>query len=260
MKAREELLIVEDVVVDYVSSAGIVRALDELSVAIPEGEFTCIVGPSGCGKTTLLYLMAGFVAPTRGRVLFRGKPVSGPGPERAVVFQEDSLMPWLTVQKNVAFGLKALGLGHGEVLKRVHGLLELTGLEEFRDAYPSQLSAGMRQRVAVARALALEPEVLLLDEPFAALDAMTRERMQEELVRIWQATGGTVVLVTHSIEEAVYLADRCIVLTSRPGKVAAELEIDLPRPRDRLGEDFWELRREVYEVLAGSSGKGAWRE
>ena len=161
-------------------------------------------------------------------------------------------MPWLTVEQNVGFGLRALGVDHGEALKRVHRLLELTGLEEFRQAYPSQLSAGMRQRVAVARALALEPQVLLLDEPFAALDAMTRERMQEELVRIWQATGGTIVLVTHSIEEAVYLADRCVVMTRRPGKVAAEFEVDLPRPRDRLGQELWQLRREVYEVLAAS--------
>jgi len=216
--------------------------LQNVSLAIHPGEFGCIVGGSGCGKTTLLRIVAGLETDFEGTVSLDGHRITGPSLERGVVFQEHRLLPWLTVRKNVAFGKtekdKAASSG-------VSHYLELVGLSEFADAYPHQLSGGMSQRVAIARALAGRPEVLLLDEPFAALDALTRTRMQEELLRIWQAQRTTVLLVTHDIEEAVFLADRIIVMSPQPGTVRRIVNVDLTRPRDRTGYDFAQIRKSV---------------
>jgi sulfonate transport system ATP-binding protein len=218
--------------------------LRNVSLTIHPGEFVCIVGGSGCGKTTLLRIVAGLETDFEGTVSLDGHRITGPSLERGVVFQEHRLLPWLTVRENVAFGKiekdKAASSG-------VSHYLELVGLSEFADAYPHQLSGGMSQRVAIARALAGQPEVLLLDEPFAALDALTRTRMQEELLRIWQAQRTTVLLVTHDIEEAVFLADRIIVMSPQPGTIRRIVNVDLTRPRDRAGYDFAQIRKSVLE-------------
>jgi len=219
-------------------------ALQNVSLTIHPGEFVSIVGGSGCGKTTLLRIVAGLETDFEGVVTLDASRITGPGLERGVVFQEHRLLPWLTVRDNVAFGktgqkkASSPGISH---------YLDLVGLSDFADAYPYQLSGGMSQRVAIARALAGQPEVLLLDEPFASLDALTRTRMQEELLRIWQAERTTVLLVTHDIEEAVFLADRVIVMSARPGTVRRVVHVDLPRPRERTGGAFSVVRKTVLE-------------
>lgn len=205
--------------------------LADASFAVSEGEFLAIVGPSGCGKSTLLRLLAGLIRPTSGAVLFRGQPVAAPRREIGLMFQRANLMPWRTVQGNIVLPLEIARLSAAEMAARASALISLVGLDGFADAYPSQLSGGMQQRVALARALIHEPAVLLLDEPFASLDALTRERMNAELMRICGLTGPTVVMVTHSIGEAVSLADRVLVVSPRPGRVRAEFQIPLPRPR-----------------------------
>ncbi len=223
-------------------------ALHGMSVAAAEGEFLAIVGPSGCGKSTLLRLLAGLLRPISGEVRFRGQPHTAPRREIGFVFQRANLMPWRTVVGNITLPLEIDGLSKAEREARARAQIELVGLEGFADAYPRQLSGGMQQRVALARALIHEPSVLLLDEPFGSLDALTRERMNAELLRIWNLRRPTVVMVTHSISEAILLADRVLVMSPRPGAVRAEFPVALPRPRD-LGitsaSEFLALTRAV---------------
>jgi ABC-type nitrate/sulfonate/bicarbonate transport system ATPase subunit len=229
--------------------------LRNLNLTIHPGEFVCIVGGSGCGKTTLLRIVAGLETDFEGSVSLDGRRISGPSLERGVVFQEHRLLPWLTVRDNVAFGKtgkQKTGKNKTDSPEAPHEVshyLQLVGLSDFANAYPYQLSGGMSQRVAIARALAGRPEVLLLDEPFAALDALTRTRMQEELLRIWQAERTTVLLVTHDIEEAVFLADRIIVMSSQPGTVRRIVNVKLTRPHDRTAYDFAQVRKGVLEEL-----------
>jgi NitT/TauT family transport system ATP-binding protein len=206
-------------------------ALDNINLKIAAGEFVCIVGPSGCGKTSLLALIAGLAFPTRGEVQLNNKPVTGPGTDRILIFQEHGLFPWLTVGQNVEFGMKMNGVKKAERKQKVKHYLDLVHLGNFEDSYTHQLSGGMRQRVAIARALATEPNVLLMDEPFAALDAQTRDLLHDELERIWRETGCTIVFVTHNIRESVRLGDRVVLMTYRPGRIKNEWKVDLPRPR-----------------------------
>jgi NitT/TauT family transport system ATP-binding protein len=198
-----------------------VPALDEVSLEVGEREFIALLGPSGCGKSTLLYLIGGFLPAETGRILVAGKPVNGPGPDRGIVFQHFALFPWKTVRANILYGLERQGLPRAEREKRAQAFIELVGLKGFEDSYPSQLSGGMRQRTALARTLAFDPAILLMDEPFGALDAQTRSLMQAELLRIWQRTPKTVIFVTHDVQEAVYLADRVAVMSARPGRIKA---------------------------------------
>jgi NitT/TauT family transport system ATP-binding protein len=209
-----------------------IEALRDISFAIREGEFVSIVGASGCGKTTLLRILDGLIQPSAGAVAVGGKPVNKPGPDRAFVFQQDGLMPWRTVEDNVLFGLELRGAGRKAAREVGDKYLRLVGLSGFEKHFPHELSGGMRQRVNIARALTVEPEILLMDEPFAALDAQTREIMQSELMWIWQQTKRTVVLITHQIDEAVFLSDRVLVFTARPGRLKEEIVVDLPRPRE----------------------------
>ena len=231
-----------------------VHALDDVSVTVAAEEFVALLGPSGCGKSTLLNIVAGLLEPTRGAVYFEGEGAAPSGITRhptAMVFQEFALFPWRTVQKNVEFGLEESGVAAGERAREARRFIELTGLAGFETKYPHQLSGGMRQRVGIARALAVDPAVLLMDEPFSALDAQTRQLMQEELLAIWERTRKTIVYVTHNIHEAVYMADRVIVLSRRPGRVLAEIVIELKRPRTeamigeaafvRAAEQIWGL-------------------
>lgn len=216
--------------------------LRDLDLTVASGEVLAIVGPSGCGKTTLLRLLAGLEAPERGRVLIDGQPVAGVGGDRAVIYQEPRLLPWLTVLDNVAFGLDLRGVPAPEARERARHYIRLVGLAEFEGAWPRQLSGGMAQRVGIARALTVRPRILLLDEPLGALDAMTRLTMQDELTRIWRDERVTMVLVTHDLEEAIFLADRVLVLSS-DGTAPAVIGVDLPRPRDRNAPGFVDLRR-----------------
>jgi len=211
--------------------AGGVQALDDVWLDVQDGEFLVLVGPSGCGKSTLLSVIAGLEQPESGEILEDGRKVAGPGRDRAVVFQDGALFPWLTAQQNVEFGLKQMGLGRKERAERASEFLHLVHLTRFRDSYIHELSGGMRQRVAIARALALDPEVLLMDEPFSALDAQTREDLYEQLSEIWERTGKTIVFVTHNVREAVCLGDRVVVLSGRPGRVRSEFNIRIARPR-----------------------------
>ncbi len=224
-------------------------ALKGVTLEIRDKEFVCLVGPSGCGKTTLLRIIAGLETTTTGSVTIDGNAVTGPDPKRGMVFQEYSLFPWRRVIDNIAFGLEMKGVSREERRQTAEYYLKMVGLSRFRDAYPFELSGGMRQRVAIARALANEPDVLLMDEPFGALDAQTRNRMQKELLCLWKKTEKTIVFVTHSVDEAVYLSDRIIVLSPRPGSVQEIITIPWPRPRDRTSADFAEVRRRVLEMI-----------
>ncbi|WP_327006112.1 ABC transporter ATP-binding protein [Dactylosporangium sp. NBC_01737] len=227
-------------------------ALQDVSVSVDRGEFVCVVGASGSGKSTLLSIVAGLVAPTAGTVTLDGAPVVGPGPERGLVCQSGAVYPWRTVEHNIAFGLELLGLSRAERRARVDWYLAETGLEPFRRSLPKQLSGGQRQRVAIARALACEPEVLLLDEPFGALDVQTKEDMQVFLRGVWQDTGTTVLMVTHDVEEAVFLGRRVVVLASDPGRVAADVTVDLPDDRDlgvKRTPEFLALRARVEDLV-----------
>lgn len=225
-------------------------AIEEVDLTISQEEFVCVLGPSGCGKTTLLRMVAGLDFATSGDILLDGEPIRGPNSKVGIVFQEYSLFPWRNVIDNVAFGLEMMGVGREERYQRADKYLELVGLSQFSRSYPSELSGGMRQRVAVARALALDPVVLLMDEPFGALDAQTRNLLQKELLVIWEKTRKTIMFVTHSVDEAVFLADRLIVLTPRPGRVCEVIPIDLDRPRDRTSVEFAQLRRKVLDLIA----------
>ncbi len=241
---------VRQVTHEYDAGNGRVTALHEVSFAVAASEFVCVLGRSGCGKTTLLNLLAGFLHPTRGEILVGGRAVTGKGGDRGVVFQDFAqLFPWRTARRNVEFGLEMRHLPAVERREIAGRYLRLVKLEAFADAYPHQLSGGMQQRVAIARALAYNPSVLLMDEPFAALDAMTREEMQRLLVEVWQETRKTVVYVTHNVAEAVYLADRIVVLSPHPGTVKAELPVALPRLRDPLRVEFLDYQKRVVAHL-----------
>ncbi|HYS79271.1 MAG TPA: ABC transporter ATP-binding protein [Anaeromyxobacteraceae bacterium] len=222
-----------------------VLALDGIDLSVAPGELVCLLGPSGCGKSTLLNAIAGFAPPTAGTLLANGRPVAGPGPDRGMVFQEYALFPWMTVEANVAFGLELKGEPRAAIAARVEELLRQLALWEFRDRFPKDLSGGMRQRVAIARVLAIDPPMLLMDEPFGALDALTRRNLQDELLRIWSALRKTIVFVTHGIEEAIYLADRVVVMTYRPGRVKRIVPVPLGRPRDTASPEFNAVKREV---------------
>jgi NitT/TauT family transport system ATP-binding protein len=215
----------------YAKDGRSLAVLDVERFTVRDGEFVTVIGPSGCGKSTLLHIIGGFIQAEAGAISVHGRQVKGPGPDRGMMFQEFALFPWKTVAGNVAWGLEAQGLPKGRIEETVTRYLALIGLAEFRNHYPAELSGGMKQRVALARVLAFDPEVLLMDEPFGALDAQTRESMQEELTRLWERTGKTIIFVTHDIEEAVYLGDRVVVLTARPGRIREEVKIELPRPR-----------------------------
>jgi NitT/TauT family transport system ATP-binding protein len=224
-------------------------ALDRINLKVMAGEFLCIVGPSGCGKSTLLHLIAGLHYPTSGQILIDGRLVSGPGTDRLMIFQEHGLFPWLTVAENVEFGMKMKGVPKAERDQKTRYYLRLVHLAKFEKSYIHQLSGGMRQRVAIARALATEPDVLLMDEPFAALDAQTRDLLHDELERIWSETGRTIIFVTHNVREAIRLGDRVVLLTFRPGRVKSEFEIDLPRPRHLEDAAVASTSREILKEL-----------
>lgn len=224
-------------------------ALDNINMQVRAGEFVCIVGPSGCGKSTLLHLIAGLHSQTAGQILVDGNPIQGPGTDRILIFQEHGLFPWLTVGENVEFGMKMKGMAKAERKERIQHYLRLVHLTKFEKSYIHQLSGGMRQRVAIARALATEPDVLLMDEPFAALDAQTRDLLHDELERIWTETGCTVIFVTHNVREAVRLGDRVVLLTFRPGRVKNEFPVDLPRPRSLEDPEVALAAREVLDEL-----------
>ncbi len=247
------LLQLQDVHVTYngASNGGVV-ALSGISLDVAEGELLAVIGPSGCGKSTLLNLIAGFIDPDQGRVLFAGDPVQRPGPERAVVFQDGALFPWLTVAGNIDFVMRMQKRPKPERARVQRELIELVGLEGFEHAHPHELSGGMRQRVAIARALAMEPRVLLMDEPFGALDAQTRERLQDELLRIWRQTQKTIVFVTHNVEEAAYLGDRVVVMSQRPGTIVEAVTVDMGRPRSRTEPDICALKSRLFHLLAGT--------
>ena len=223
--------------------------LDNLDLAVSDKEFVCILGSSGCGKTTLLRLIAGLDQEREGQIVLDGEEMQGPSPKVGFVFQEYSLFPWRTVVDNIAFGLEMNRIGREERYLIADRYLDLVGLKQFKNSYPSELSGGMRQRVAVARALALEPVLLLMDEPFGALDAQTRNMLQKELLEIWEKTKKTIIFITHSVDEAVYLADRIIVLTPRPGRICQIFPIELKRPRDRTSVEFAQVRRSVLDLM-----------
>ena len=228
---------------------GDLAVLQEIDLTLQRGEFGAIIGPSGCGKSTLLRLLAGLEFPDRGEVAVDGVPVSRPGPDRVMIFQDHALYPWRTVADNAGFGLELAGVARRERAERVSRVLAQVGLAGFEHYYPSQLSGGMRQRAAIARALVLDPQMLLLDEPYGALDAMTRLTMQNELLRLWSQSGKTMLLITHDIDEALYLADRVYVMSPRPGRILSVLTPDLPRPRQRSSAGFAALRQTVLEQL-----------
>ncbi len=226
-----------------------VVALTDIDLEVRAGEFVCLLGPSGCGKSTLLNVLAGFLTPSSGQVLVDGKPVTAPGPDRGMVFQEYALFPWMTVADNIAFGLEIKRRPRAEIQDTVDRLLAMLRLEEFRARFPKDLSGGMRQRVAIARVLALDSPILLMDEPFGALDALTRRTLQDELLRVWAALKKTVVFVTHSLEESIYLADRTVLMTYRPGTVKLDLPIRLPRMRDPASPEFNAIKKELGALL-----------
>jgi NitT/TauT family transport system ATP-binding protein len=243
-------------------SYGDVEALREIALDVDDGEFVSIVGPSGCGKSTLMEIVGGLVEPSSGEIAIAGNPVNGTDPAIGIVFQQESAFPWRTVQENVEFGLEMSGVGKDERRQRATAMIELVGLKGFENHYPAELSGGMRQRVAIARTLVLEPKLILMDEPFGALDEQTRLILGEELLRIREATSATVLFITHSFDEALLLSDRIVVMTARPGRVKKIVENPLPRPRDstivsdpefgRLSGELWEsLREESMQALAG---------
>ena len=230
-------------------------ALDHINLQVRAGEFVCIVGPSGCGKSTLLHLIAGLHSPTSGQVRVDGRPVDGPGTDRILIFQDHGLFPWLTVAENVEFGMKMKGLPKAERQEKTRDYLRLVHLAKFEKSYIHQLSGGMRQRVAIARALATEPDVLLMDEPFAALDAQTRDLLHDELERLWAETGRTIVFVTHNVREAVRLGDRVVLLAFRPGRVKEEFLVNLPRPRHMEQPDVARTAGAILDCLRAEIDK-----
>ena len=245
---------VNNVSYDYETESGRVVALKDVSFSVAPSRFLCVLGPSGCGKTTLLNMLAGFLSPTHGEISINGSPITGKDHDRAVVFQDFAqLFPWRTARRNVEFWLEMHGTPSNERADIALKYLKLVKLERFADAFPHELSGGMQQRVAIARALAYNPGLLLMDEPFAALDAMTRDDMQRELTEIWQATRKTVVYITHNVSEAVYLADEVLVLAAHPGTVKAHITLPLPRPRDPLSMEVVTWQRRILDFLSSDS-------
>ena len=228
---------------------GEIEALAPVDLSIPKGEFVCLIGASGCGKSTLLRVIAGFEEPTTGDVSIDGRVITGPGSDRGMVFQDYALFPWMTVRDNISFGPRQRHLPREEISRTADEFVRMVGLERFADRYPNQLSGGMKQRVAIARVLANNADILLMDEPFGALDALTREQLQHELMQIWKRTGVTTIFVTHSVEEAVLLADRVLVMSAGPGRIDSDFRIDLARPRDVSSPEFNALRRDIARRL-----------
>jgi NitT/TauT family transport system ATP-binding protein len=244
------LVSLRDVTRRYGTDTESVLALSSVSFDINAREFVTVLGPSGCGKTTILNMIAGFDAPSSGSVSMEGTPISGPSAMRGVVFQDSAaLFPWMTVAENISFGLRAAWSSRSEVRQRVDAVLKLVRLSDFANKFPMQLSGGMRQLVAIARVLVMDTKLLLMDEPFAALDAITRQRLQEQLVDIWQRAGAAILFITHSIDEAMFLGDRVIVMSGRPGSIRATFDIDLPRPRDVTSVAFNELKARALALL-----------
>ncbi len=246
---QEDLLTVRGVTKRFSVGDDEVEALAPVDIAIPRGEFVCMIGASGCGKSTLLRVIAGFEEPTTGSVAIDGRPVTGPGSDRGMVFQDYALFPWMTVRQNISFGPRQRHLAREEIAKTTDEFVRMVGLEPFADRYPNQLSGGMKQRVAIARVLANNANILLMDEPFGALDALTREQLQNELLQIWKRTGVTTIFVTHSVEEAVLLADRVLVMSAGPGRIDSDVRVELPRPRDVSSPEFNALRRDIAKRL-----------
>lgn len=244
MSAAASSLVIAGLNKSYQGNSGQVSALQGIDLTIQAGEFVSIVGGSGCGKSTLLRIISGLENGYSGEVRIGSRKIASPGLDRGMVFQEHRLIPWLTVEQNVAFGLNGLENGKRDTVVREH--LELVGLAGFARALPHQLSGGMSQRVAIARALVNNPQLLLLDEPFGALDALTRIQLQQEILRIWEVERTTMVLVTHDIDEAIFLGDRVVIMSSRPGTIRKIVPVQLPRPRDRSGYDFVRIRKEIY--------------
>ena len=247
-------IVFDRVSIAFPSSRGPLSVVDDVSYAIHEGEFVAVIGPSGCGKTTMMNMVAGFVKPTQGRVLLDGQPVTGPGPDRGVIFQEYGVFPWLNVRENIAFGLK-LAANRAKPAERdaiCNRYMDLMGLTDFADAWPKMLSGGMRQRLALARAYAVRPQFLLMDEPFGALDAQTRNAMQDLLLQVLQTEGKTVILITHSVDEAIYLASRIIVMSARPTRIREEIAIPFAYPRSESVHEtpeFNELRSHLRDLV-----------
>lgn len=242
-------IVIKDVNKVFMTEGRELVALKGIDLDIPRGQFVCLLGPSGCGKSTLLNAVAGFALPSSGSILADGVPVTAPGPDRGMVFQEYALFPWMTVEQNVGFGLEIKGFGKPEIARRVGELLAMLSLSDFRQRFPKDLSGGMRQRVAIARVLALDSPIMLMDEPFGALDALTRRNLQDELLRLWAELKKTIIFVTHSIEEAIYLADRIVVMTYRPGTVKRDILVELPRMRDPAAPAFNDLKRELGQLV-----------
>ncbi len=243
---------IDNVVKKYSGRNGEMVALNGVSLDIHENEFVCVVGPSGCGKSTLLNIIAGLHEPTSGQVLVDGQAVSGPGPDRGVVFQQYALFPWLTVQKNVEFGLKLQGMPQDKAEQEAKKYIKMVDLEQFAQSYPKELSGGMKQRVAIARAYAINPKVLLMDEPFGALDAQTRTQLQTELLKTWEKEQKTCFFITHDVEEAIILAQRVIIMSARPGRIKEVVEINIPYPRTqetKMSKEFLDLKNHIWSQV-----------
>ncbi|MGK0239593.1 MAG: NitT/TauT family transport system ATP-binding protein [Candidatus Pelagisphaera sp.] len=252
LNQRETILEIKDLTKTFESNDGIVTALNKISFQARRREFVCVIGPSGCGKSTFIRILAGLETPTSGQVLLDGKAVSDPGPDRGMVFQGYTLFPWLTVKDNVMFGLTMSGHGSTSAGSQAMQWIDLVGLSKFANAYPNQLSGGMKQRVAIARALANQPRILLMDEPFGALDAQTRAQMQSYLLQIWKNVDITILFITHDLDEAIYLADRILVLKAHPGEVEEIIEVPVPRPRSPeqfISPEFLATKKRIEELI-----------
>ena len=257
MEKKKVVLRLEDVSKSFakIETEEVTHALTSVTTTMESGEFISLVGPSGCGKSTMLRLVAGLISPTTGKVTVDGKEVTGPAPDRGMMFQKATLFPWLTVKDNIAFSLKMQGKLKGNE-QRVEDMIKVIGLEGFREDYPAQLSGGMAQRVALVRSLINEPPILLLDEPLGALDAFTRMNMQDEILKIWQEKQQLAIMVTHDVDEAIYMGTRVLVMDAHPGRVIADITIDLPFPRDRSSREFVAYRNDILNKLH-FAGKGA---
>ncbi len=260
VRPRRQFLTISDVTKTFQIGADAVQALRGVNLRIDKGEFVCLIGASGCGKSTLLRIIAGFEQPTSGTVSLYEKAITAPGSDRGMVFQDYALFPWMTVRENISFGPRQKGWATKYIDEISSEYLHMVGLEKFADRFPHQLSGGMKQRVAIARVLANECEVLLMDEPFGALDALTRESLQQELLEIWARTKVTVIFVTHSVEEAVLLSGRVVVMTAGPGRIEADVAIELARPREVSAIDFNQVRRDITQRLTSHVRTAAPRE
>ena len=249
-------LVIEDVRVSFAARTGARVAVDQFALDVPPGEFVCVLGPSGCGKSTVLNVVAGFVKPAAGRVTIDGAEVTAPGPDRGMVFQEPTLLPWKTALQNVALGPIVAGRGNSIAEATGRTFLGMVGLGQFEQHYPAQLSGGMQQRVGIARALANYPRVLLMDEPFGALDAQTRAMMQEALLGVWSEFHTTVLFITHDIDEAIFLGDRVVVMSASPGRIIADIRVELPRPREahmQFGDVFRDIKQRCFDLIRNES-------